>query len=41
LRANGSRECAPDNKLRESNPSGHKASADRVVAFAPRNNGDA
>jgi hypothetical protein len=37
LRANGSRERAPDDRLREAIHSGDRAPADCFVRFAPRN----
>jgi hypothetical protein len=39
LRANGSRECAPDDRLQRSNPSSRKERMDCFVARAPRNDG--
>jgi hypothetical protein len=38
LRANGSRECAPDDRLREAIPSPVEG-VDCFVAYAPRNDG--
>jgi hypothetical protein len=37
LRANGSRQCAPDDRLREAIHWAAKAKLDCFVAFAPRN----
>jgi hypothetical protein len=40
LRANGSRECAPDDKLREAIHLSACRAMDCFVASAPRNDGD-
>jgi hypothetical protein len=40
LRANGSRECAPDDRLREAIQKPHVKELDCFVAIAPRNDGN-